>query len=147
MKNRCFRVLRRVSPAHGVLPKSYFLPGVTLIDNIPYAAGGFADIWKGQQDGKQVCVKAFRTQTPTNLDKIRRVCCSSLFQRVGMLNLIPTRGSTVRLWGGSMFHIQTSFPSSESLSRCSRFVSSALGCRGGTSSSTFENTRGSIDYS
>jgi len=40
-----------VSPSHGVLPKSYFPTGVTLSDAIPYASGGFADIWKGELDG------------------------------------------------------------------------------------------------
>ena len=76
LKNRCFRVLRKVSPAHAILPKSYFPAGVILNDTIPYASGGFADIWKGLQDGKLVCIKAFRTQTATNLDKIKRVCDS-----------------------------------------------------------------------
>ena len=74
LKNRCFRVLRKVSPSHGILPKSYYPEGVTLSDTIPYASGGFADIWKGRRDGDQVCVKAFRTQTAANLDKIKRVC-------------------------------------------------------------------------
>ncbi|KAF9789361.1 kinase-like domain-containing protein [Thelephora terrestris] len=72
LKNRCFKVLRKVSPAHGILPKSYYLVAVTLLDSIPYASGGFADIWKGQMDGRQVCVKAFRTQTTANLTKIKR---------------------------------------------------------------------------
>lgn len=93
-KNRCFRVLRKISPAHGVLPKSYFPPGVTSGEAIPYASGGFADIWKGQKDGNRVCLKAFRTQTAENLDKIKRV--SSIFRREGRLSLIPIRGSTVR---------------------------------------------------
>ena len=78
LKNRCFKVLRKVSPAHGILPGSYHLLDVTLNDNIPYASGGFADIWKGQLDGHQVCVKAFRTQTAANLGKIKRVCHSVL---------------------------------------------------------------------
>ena len=73
LKNRCFGVLRKVSFSHGILPKSYHPDGVTLIDTIPYASGGFADIWKGQRDGYQVCVKAFRTQTATNLEKLKRV--------------------------------------------------------------------------
>jgi len=34
--------------------------------------GGFADIWKGQQDGEQVCIKAFRTQTVPNSERIKR---------------------------------------------------------------------------
>ena len=43
-------------------------------ETIPYALGGFADIWKGQRDGREMCIKAFRTQTTANLDKIKRVC-------------------------------------------------------------------------
>ena len=81
MRNRCFRVLRKVSPAHSILPKSYLLPEVTLSGDIPFAIGGRADIWKGEQDGKQVCVKAFRLHSGVNLDKLKRVCGSSLFQR------------------------------------------------------------------
>ena len=48
---------------------------------MPYAIGGFADIWKCQQDGNQVCVKAFRTHARTDLGKIKQVCGSSLFER------------------------------------------------------------------
>ena len=81
MKNRCFKILRKVSPVHGILPRSYYLPRVTLIDSIPYASGGYADIWKGQVDGRPVGVKAFRTQAATDLDKIKRVCDS-----------VPTKG-------------------------------------------------------
>ena len=106
LKNRCFRILRKVSPTHGILPNSYFLPGVTLSDDIPYAAGGFADIWKGQRDGNQVCVKALRTQTPVNLEKIKRVRSNSLFHQEGGLSPVLIRGSTVRSWGGSTFRTQ-----------------------------------------
>jgi len=74
LKNRCFRVLRKVSQSHPILPKLYYLEGVALSDTAPYASGRFADIWKGQRDEDQVCVKAFRPQTPVNLDKIKRVC-------------------------------------------------------------------------
>ena len=147
LKNRCFRILRKVSPTHGILPNSYFLPGVTLSDDIPCAAGGFADIWKGQLDGNQVCVKAFRTQTPTNLEKIKRVRGKSLFHRDGELSLVPIRGSTARSWGGSTFRTRMSSPSSASRRRCSRFALSPLGCRAETFLSISENIGGSIDYS
>ena len=75
LKDGCFRVLRKFSSTHRVLPKSYFPPGLTLGEPVLYAPGGYADIWKGEQDGKEVCVKALRTQTPANLDKIKRVRC------------------------------------------------------------------------
>ena len=147
MKNRCFRILRRVSPTYGILPNSYFLPGVTLIDNVPHAVGGFVDIWKGQRDGNQVCVKALRTQTTVNLEKIKRVCGNSLFHREGGLSLVPIRGSTATSWGGSTFRTRMSCPSSESRRLCSRFASSALGCQAETFLSTSENIGGSIDCS
>ena len=73
-RNRCFRVLRKVSPSHGILPKSNYPDGVTLGDTIPYASGGFVDIWKGHHDENQVRANAFKTQTAANLEKIKRVC-------------------------------------------------------------------------
>jgi len=73
LRNRCFRVLRRALPVYGILPRSYYPPGVTLSDTIPYSSGGFADIWKGQRDGNPLCIKAFRTQTAANLNRIKRV--------------------------------------------------------------------------
>ena len=73
MKKRCLGVLCRVSPAYGILPKSYFPPGVTPSDTIPYATGVFADVWKGRQDGDQVCIKTFRTKKAADLDEIKRV--------------------------------------------------------------------------
>ena len=93
LKNRCLRALRKLSPSQGILPKSYYPDGVALSDTIPYASGGFADIWKGRRGEVQVCVKAFRTQTTANLDKIKRVCGDS---DKGEFILTTSRGSTVR---------------------------------------------------
>jgi hypothetical protein len=73
-KNRCFRVLRKVSPSQGFLPDSYYPEWVTLTRTVLYASGGFVDTWKGQRNGNQTFVKAFRTQTVANLNKIKRVC-------------------------------------------------------------------------
>lgn len=73
-KNRCFKLLRSISAARGILPKSYYTTKVTLSDTLPYASGGFALTWKGLLDGRQVCVKAFPTQTTASLQKIKLVC-------------------------------------------------------------------------
>ena len=141
VKRRCLRILRRVAPAYSVLPKSYSPPGVTLNGTIPHTSGGFADVWKGQLDGNQVCIKTFRTQAAAGMDKIRRVCASSLLRRGGETNLIPIRGSTVRPCGGSTFPIRTCYPSSEFRRRYPRFPSSPLGYQTETSLGTFENIR------
>lgn len=71
LKGRCFAVLRKVSSAHGILPKSHHLLNVTLSGDNAHASGGSTDIWKGQFSGQQVCVKVFRTQ---EVDKPVRYC-------------------------------------------------------------------------
>ena len=70
--------MRKISPALRAPPKSYFLPGVTLSENLSFPAGGFVNVWRGHQDGNQVCVKAFRAHSVTNLDEVRQVCGSSI---------------------------------------------------------------------
>jgi hypothetical protein len=75
-KNRCITFLREVSSAYGVPLKPYPLSGVALSDTTPYACGGFTGVWKGQQDGNQVCVKAILPRKAANVDKIKRVCGS-----------------------------------------------------------------------
>ena len=82
LRDRCFRLLREVSPARGVLLKSYLLPEVTISDDIPFASGEFMDAWKGQQSGNQVCVKVFRTQQAARMDKFKQA----------WRFFIPTRG-------------------------------------------------------
>jgi hypothetical protein len=75
VKDRCLTILRQISHMHGILPKSYYLPQVILSDSTPYSSGRFADIWKGQLDGRQVGIKAFRlrTQEAEDLDEIKQV--------------------------------------------------------------------------
>lgn len=94
LKNRCFRVLRKVTSSHEILPKSYYPEGVTLNNTIPHATGGFADIWKGRWGGNHVCVKVFRTRTAANLDKIRRVCAG--ISHEDELSLTAPSGSIAR---------------------------------------------------
>jgi hypothetical protein len=73
IKDSCFETLRKVSLARGILPKSYHLPQVTLSDTVPYASGVIAVVWKGQLDGRQVCIKAFLIHEAAYQDKIKRV--------------------------------------------------------------------------
>ena len=36
------------------------------------------DVWFGNRQGEQVCIKAIRTWDPTRLAEIEKVCASSL---------------------------------------------------------------------
>lgn len=98
LKKRCFGVLCKVVQEYGVLPGSYFQPGVTLSNDIPYASGGFVDVWKGKQDGNQVCVKAFRTQGVENPDRIKRVRGVSRLRWEGELSLDQRFYSEIVRW-------------------------------------------------
>ena len=74
MKKSYLSLLREVSSKYGILPTCK--DNVTKDGKIAYASGGFADIWRGHLDGKQVCIKAFRTQKPEDLEKMKQVCAS-----------------------------------------------------------------------
>lgn len=52
------RKLRHICGAHATLPSSHIINGDLTKTGIgPYAYGGFADVWKGEHDGKEVCIK------------------------------------------------------------------------------------------
>ena len=137
LSNRGFDALGTISSAYGVLPKSYLLADVTLSGTVPYALGGSMEIWRGQQNGRQVCVKALRRGAFENLDEVKRVCGTSVFWRDCEIILILIRGFTMKSSGGSTFRIRTCCPSSGFRKRCnSRLALSVPGCRTETSSST-----------
>ena len=57
-----------------------------LLDPTPW---GFTDIWKGSRHGESVCIKAIRTQDPTRLTEIEKVCASSLLSEVNSVCFTP----------------------------------------------------------
>ena len=109
---RAFDALCTISSVYGVLPKSYLLTDVTMSSTIPYASGGSTEVWRGQQNGRQVCVKALRKGAVANPDEVKRVCGTSVFWRDCERNLILIRGFTMKSLGGSTFRIQMCCPSS-----------------------------------
>ena len=40
----------------------------------PQYQGGYADVWKGEYQGRKVAVKVLRICGSSNLDKVLRVC-------------------------------------------------------------------------
>jgi len=47
--------------------------------------GGFADVWKGQHDGKEVAVKILRVYLTSDFEQIRKVGRSLLSVCIGQL--------------------------------------------------------------
>ena len=57
----CIRELRSVCGTHMILPTSYTIASDRLtIDDFPFAAGGFGEMYNGTLDGSPVCVKRLR---------------------------------------------------------------------------------------
>ena len=74
LRRRSVRILRRLCGAQSILPRSCTLSdNISRDGDIPFASGGFADVWKGRHNGNVVCVKAFRAYTAENLAKIKQV--------------------------------------------------------------------------
>ncbi|KAF9779787.1 kinase-like domain-containing protein [Thelephora terrestris] len=58
---RCVRKLRAICGSHATLPSSHIISGdLTRVGESAIAYGGFADVWKGDQGGKIVCIKVLR---------------------------------------------------------------------------------------
>ena len=73
-RRKSVRILRRVCSSQAILPRSCILSDdISKEADARFASGGFADIWKGRNNGNRVCVKAFRVYT-TEMSKIKRVC-------------------------------------------------------------------------
>ncbi|KAF9644351.1 kinase-like protein [Thelephora ganbajun] len=92
LKERFSKILCQVCRSNNVLPTSYSASGV--VPGERHALGAFADIYKGQYEGKLVCIKAFRTQTTKNMELIkRRLHCEILgWKHMSHPNVLPFLG-------------------------------------------------------
>ena len=58
VSRRCLHKLQAICGRHNVLPSSYNVSGdLTRVGDDPVTSGGFADIWEGIHDGRNVCIK------------------------------------------------------------------------------------------
>jgi hypothetical protein len=75
IRRKSVRILRRVCGSQTILPRScIFSDNISKEGDIPFASGGFTDVWKGRQNHNRVCIKAFRAYTAEDLSKIKQVC-------------------------------------------------------------------------
>ena len=56
-----------------LVPESLKIPTCYNHSEIPETSGGFADVWKGRYEGKDVAAKALRVYTKSNFEEIRKV--------------------------------------------------------------------------
>lgn len=60
---------------HAFLPKSLNIPVCYDRTSDALYSGGFADVWKGEHDGREVAVKVIRKYSDSDLQKMIGVSC------------------------------------------------------------------------
>ena len=82
-KGKIHRALRKTCAEVGILPSSYYLDDsqIKKLNDVPFASGGYSDVWRGSYKGEQVSIKAFRVYTTDNIKHLTKVlntlCCDS----------------------------------------------------------------------
>ena len=74
-KNKLHRALRKTCAEVGILPSSYYLDNnqVKRVNEVPFASGGYSDVWRGSCNGENVSIKAFRVYTTDNIQQLTKV--------------------------------------------------------------------------
>ena len=74
-KNRLHRALRKTCAEAGILPDSYYLDATQIkrLNEVPFASGGYSDVWRGSYKGDSVSIKAFRVYTTDNIKHLTKV--------------------------------------------------------------------------
>lgn len=74
-KSKLRRVLRKTCAEVGILPSSYYLDDRRMkrLNEVPFASGGYSDVWRGLYDGQDVSIKAFRVYTSDNIKQLTKV--------------------------------------------------------------------------
>ena len=65
--------LCRICSRQALLPRSVQIPLCYNRMDAPLYHGGFAEVWKGEHQGREVAVKVLRVYKTSNLAKITRV--------------------------------------------------------------------------
>jgi hypothetical protein len=70
---KCLRPLYRICGRQALFPNSLAIPLCYNPTEAPLAHGGFADVWKGQYNGRDVAASVLRVYLTNNLRRVRRV--------------------------------------------------------------------------
>lgn len=74
LRRKCLDTLRMICGQRALLPRSVKItPDYNRFDD-PQYRGGYADVWKGEYQGRKVAVKVLRMYVSSDLDKITSVC-------------------------------------------------------------------------
>ncbi|KAJ7589976.1 kinase-like domain-containing protein [Mycena floridula] len=100
-RRRCLSCLRKLARQFGVLPPSFLVNDISCHDDRPITGGGYADIWKGRQAGREVCVKVIRMFTSEDLrEEIFKDFSHEaiIWKQLHHPNILPFLGVNVELY-------------------------------------------------
>ena len=74
-KSKLQRALRKTCGVAGTLPDSYYLDTnqIEKLNDVPFASGGYSDVWRGTYHKDNVSIKAFRVYTTDNIMHLTKV--------------------------------------------------------------------------
>ena len=107
-RKKCLKLLHRICGRHALLPRTLEIPVCYDRTGVALCSGRFADVWKGEYCGLDVAVKALRTYSNGDLQKIIGVGRGSYFlSTCRCADQVLHRFSAGRSWRGKSFDTQT----------------------------------------
>ena len=86
-RKQCLSALCRICGRWSLLPSSLQIQVRYNPSSIPQYRGGFADVWKGDYQGRSVAAKVVRVYSTSDFDKITRVRRSYRVRNLALTNL------------------------------------------------------------
>lgn len=93
---QCLRKLRALCSFHEILPSSHIIGGdLVKLGDGAIACGGFADVWKGEHNGKKVCIKVLRVSLNDSTGRRQTFFKEAVvWKRLSHPNVVPFLGVT-----------------------------------------------------
>lgn len=77
LRTKCLSALFLICSRQALLPRLLQIPICYNRSDPSLCQGGFADVWKGEHEGRRVAVKVLRVGSPSSVDKIKSVSVQS----------------------------------------------------------------------
>ncbi|KAF9642010.1 kinase-like protein [Thelephora ganbajun] len=97
LRRKCLTALCKICGREALLPRSVQIPLCYNRMDTPLYRGGYADVWKGEHQGREVAVKVLVAYRTSNLDKITRRFCKEVmtWKALRHPNVLPLLGVTM----------------------------------------------------
>ncbi|KAF9644933.1 kinase-like protein [Thelephora ganbajun] len=97
LRTQCLSVLCRICGRQALLPRSIQIPLCYNQTDTPLYHGGYAEVWKGQHQEREVAVKVLKVYLTSDFEKITRRFCKEvmIWKALCHPNVLPLLGVTM----------------------------------------------------